>query len=141
MPQQTAKAGYRFIAWGTNHKEDSGKPVPVLANDAPPEKAKELARHCRDLGLEPVLMFGPPPEDPAALKHRVRQAAGKSSTFRSEAGYSLGTARPDVRVPVQVTVARLHVRPKTLALITVRDAREQRALQGRLQRAEEMTHP
>jgi sugar phosphate isomerase/epimerase len=69
------KAGYRFVAWGTNHKENGGKPKPVLADDAPPEEAKELGKHCRDLGLEPVMMFGPPPENPQALKHRVRQAA------------------------------------------------------------------
>src|SRR5690349_12622662 len=49
-------AGYEFVAWGTTHKED-GKDVPVLAKDAAPAKAKELARRCRDMGLEPVLMF------------------------------------------------------------------------------------
>jgi sugar phosphate isomerase/epimerase len=67
-------AGYRYVAWGTTHKEGSGKPVPVLAGDAPPEKAKELARKCRDMGLEPVMMFGPSPENVEAVKHRLRQA-------------------------------------------------------------------
>jgi sugar phosphate isomerase/epimerase len=67
-------AGYRYVAWGTSHKEGAGKPVPVLAGDAPPETAKELARKCRDLGLEPVMLFGPSPENVAALKHRLRQA-------------------------------------------------------------------
>src|SRR5215468_9652941 len=38
------KAGYRFVAWGTNHKENGGKSIPVLAGDAPPEKAKELGK-------------------------------------------------------------------------------------------------
>jgi sugar phosphate isomerase/epimerase len=69
------QAGYRFVAWGTSHKEADGKAVPVMAEDAPLEKAKELGRRCRDLGLEPVMMFGSPPENPAALKQRVRQAA------------------------------------------------------------------
>jgi sugar phosphate isomerase/epimerase len=69
------KAGYQFIAWGHSHKEDDGKPVPILAGDAPPEKAKEVAKRCRDLGLEPVMMFGPPPENPQALRQRVQQAA------------------------------------------------------------------
>jgi sugar phosphate isomerase/epimerase len=50
------QAGYTFVAWGTTHKED-GKDVPVLAKDATPENAKELAKRCRDMGLEPVLMF------------------------------------------------------------------------------------
>jgi sugar phosphate isomerase/epimerase len=68
-------AGYRFVAWGTTHKADGGKSVPVLAGDAPPEKAKELGKRCRDLGMEPVMMFGPSPEDPKALGRRIRQAA------------------------------------------------------------------
>src|SRR5688500_16132405 len=49
-------AGYTFVAWGATHNED-GKNVPVLARDAAPEKAKELAKKCRDMGLEPVMMF------------------------------------------------------------------------------------
>jgi sugar phosphate isomerase/epimerase len=68
-------AGYRYVAWGTNHREEAGgKPVPVLAGDAPPEKARELAKRCRDLGLEPVLTFGPAPENVEALRQRIRQA-------------------------------------------------------------------
>src|SRR4051812_13526541 len=51
-------AGYQYVAWGTTHQED-GKRVPVLAGDASPEKAKQLATKCRDLGLKPVLLFGP----------------------------------------------------------------------------------
>jgi sugar phosphate isomerase/epimerase len=67
-------AGYRYIAWGNTHMT-GGERVPVLAADAPPERAKELARRCRDLGMEPVLMFGPSPEAVDALKHRILQAA------------------------------------------------------------------
>jgi sugar phosphate isomerase/epimerase len=70
-------AGYGFVAWGTTHNED-GKAVPVLAKDAPPEKAKDLARRCRDMGLEPVLMFsGVYPEAKDGLEvhaQRVKQA-------------------------------------------------------------------
>jgi sugar phosphate isomerase/epimerase len=72
-------AGYRYVAWGTTHKEADGKTVPVVAADAPPEKAKELARHCRDLGLEPLMMFsGVYPEAKnglEVLKNRIHQAA------------------------------------------------------------------
>src|SRR5438309_7204370 len=50
-------AGYRYVAWGTEHKDSDGKKTPVVAADAPPDKAKELAKRCRDMGLEPVLMF------------------------------------------------------------------------------------
>jgi sugar phosphate isomerase/epimerase len=69
------KAGYRFVAWGTSHKEAGGKATPVLSGTAPLEQAKELGKRCRDLGLEPVLMFGPSPENVEALKQRVRQAS------------------------------------------------------------------
>jgi sugar phosphate isomerase/epimerase len=49
-------AGYRYVAWGTTHRQD-GKDVPVLAADATPAQARDLGQRCRDLGLEPVLMF------------------------------------------------------------------------------------
>jgi sugar phosphate isomerase/epimerase len=55
--QGIQSAGYRHVAWGTSHQEASGQDVPVLARDASRDKAKELAMRCRDLGLEPVLMF------------------------------------------------------------------------------------
>jgi sugar phosphate isomerase/epimerase len=70
-------AGYEFVAWGTTHMED-GKDVPVLAKEAAPAKAKELAQRCRDMGLEPVLMFsGIYPEAKDGLEvltQRVKQA-------------------------------------------------------------------
>ncbi|MCA1685353.1 MAG: sugar phosphate isomerase/epimerase [Planctomycetia bacterium] len=71
-------AGYRYVAWGTTHQEETG-PTPVLAPDAPPDRAKELGKACRDLGLEPLLMFSgvypEAPNAPAVFKARVRQAA------------------------------------------------------------------
>ena len=70
-------AGYRFVAWGTTHRED-GKDVPVLAKDAAPQTVKELAKRCRDLGLEPVLMFSgtyPEAKDGFEIhKQRILQA-------------------------------------------------------------------
>src|SRR5437867_6636196 len=70
-------AGYRYVAWGTTHQEDAGQ-TPVIAPDAPPGRAKELGKACRDLRLEPLLMFsGIYPEAPEARKvltSRVRQA-------------------------------------------------------------------
>lgn len=72
-------AGYRYVAWGTSHQEESGKPVPVIAPDDPPGKAKELGKKCRDLGLEPLMMFsGIYPEAKNGLEvltQRLRQAA------------------------------------------------------------------
>jgi sugar phosphate isomerase/epimerase len=72
-------AGYRCVAWGTTHQEEGGEPVPVIAADAPPAQAKELGKRCRDLGLQPLLMFsGIYPEAPDGLRvleARIRQAA------------------------------------------------------------------
>jgi sugar phosphate isomerase/epimerase len=72
-------AGYRFVAWGTTHREQGQeKPVPVMPPDAPPAKAKELGQRCRDLGLAPVMMFSTVyPEHANAVevfKSRILQA-------------------------------------------------------------------
>lgn len=72
-------AGYKYVAWGTSHREDGEKErVPVMPTDAPPRAAAELARRCRDLGLEPVMMFSTVyPEADDGLKvltGRIRQA-------------------------------------------------------------------
>lgn len=73
-------AGYRFVAWGTSHRETSGGPsVPVIAADAPPTAARELAKRCRGIGLEPLMMFStvyPEADDGfEVLARRIRQAA------------------------------------------------------------------
>jgi len=73
-------AGFQFVAWGTSHREPGeSKPVPVIAADAPSQKAKELADRCRDMGLMPIMMFsGIYPEATngvEVLTHRLKQAA------------------------------------------------------------------
>jgi len=73
-------AGYKHVAWGVNHNEGAGKErTPVMATDAPPAKAKALAARCRDLGLEPLMMFSTIyPEKEGALEvltHRIQQAS------------------------------------------------------------------
>jgi sugar phosphate isomerase/epimerase len=72
-------AGYKYVAWGTSHKEADGQTVPVMAADAPAEKAAELGKRCRDLGLEPLMMFsGIYPEAEKGfevLTQRIKQAA------------------------------------------------------------------
>src|SRR5262245_451907 len=61
-------AGFEYVTWGTTHKEDGGKEVPVVAPDADPKAAGELGKRCRDLGLKPVMMFSNIyPEAPNAL--------------------------------------------------------------------------
>lgn len=73
-------AGFEYVAWGTTHREaGESKPVPVMAADASPSRAKELADKCRGMGLTPVLMFsGIYPEAPTGLDvltQRLKQAA------------------------------------------------------------------
>jgi sugar phosphate isomerase/epimerase len=72
------RAGYRFVAWGTSHMEE-GRRAAVMAVDAPPDRARDLAARCRDMGLEPVMMFSEIyPEAANALdvfRSRIRQAA------------------------------------------------------------------
>lgn len=73
------RSGYRYVAWGTRHRDASGQRVPVMPADAAPARARELAKRCRDLGLEPVMMFSTVyPEAPNGLDvlmRRIRQAA------------------------------------------------------------------
>jgi sugar phosphate isomerase/epimerase len=70
-------AGYAHVAWGTTH--EGAKRVPVLAADADPKRAQELATRCRDMGLEPVMMFSniyPEAKDGfEVLRQRILQAA------------------------------------------------------------------
>jgi sugar phosphate isomerase/epimerase len=74
-----AAAGYKFVAWGVRHKEAGGEVVPLMPEDAPPEKAKALGKRCRDAGLEPVMMFSTIyPEKPNAMEvltQRIKQAS------------------------------------------------------------------
>jgi sugar phosphate isomerase/epimerase len=77
--QGIKNAGYDHVAWGTQHRDENGENRPVMAETAPPEKAAELARRCRDMGLEPVQMFSTiyPDQDNAVelLTNRIKQAS------------------------------------------------------------------
>jgi PAS domain S-box-containing protein len=66
----------------------------------------------------------------------LRQAANRSVVFHSQEGFQLRSREGEGWIPVNLTVARLHVRPKTLALITARDMRPHREAHQRLKRAE-----
>src|SRR5262249_29345004 len=70
-------AGYRYVALYNSHAEAPGskKRVPVIAGDAAPAKAKEVGKRCRDLGLTPVMMFGPAPENVPAMKKCIAHAS------------------------------------------------------------------
>jgi PAS domain S-box-containing protein len=67
----------------------------------------------------------------------VHQAAAHTGIYHSKEGYFLRTRDPSVWIPVNVSISRLHVLPRTLALITARDVRERHEAQARMQRVEE----
>ena len=78
-------AGYSHVAWGVNHKDAQGRTQPALAVDAPARDAAARATRCRDLGLEPLMMFSTVNlEAPNALTahlHRIEQAAAARIPF------------------------------------------------------------
>jgi sugar phosphate isomerase/epimerase len=92
------EAGYKYIAWGTSHRENGADArVPVIAADAPPAKAKELAARCSDLGLETLMMFsGIYPENngaPEVLTNRLKQAAAAGIPHVLTFGHTQGGNR------------------------------------------------
>jgi sugar phosphate isomerase/epimerase len=90
-------AGYQFVAWGTTHQGPDGKVAPVIAPDAPPDQARQLGSKCRDLGLEPLMMFsGIYPEAPNAVEvfqNRIRQAAAARIPQVLTFGHTEGSQR------------------------------------------------
>jgi sugar phosphate isomerase/epimerase len=78
--------GYHHVALGHTHQR-----VPVMPENAPPDQAKEVGKKCRDLGLEPVMMFSvTSPDTVEPMKHRILQASaagiGQLLTFGSTRG-------------------------------------------------------
>lgn len=80
-----AAAGYKYVAWGTTHMESSGNRRPVIGPDASAADAKALATRCRNLGLEPVMMFSEiyvaAPDSVKVHTRRVEQAAAAGMPF------------------------------------------------------------
>ncbi|HEY7326466.1 MAG TPA: PAS domain S-box protein [Gemmataceae bacterium] len=68
--------------------------------------------------------------------HRFREAASRTGVFHSQEGFFLRTKQEGSWIPVSLSIARLHVPPKTLALITARDVRERHETLNRLAEAE-----
>jgi two-component system sensor histidine kinase/response regulator len=67
---------------------------------------------------------------------RFREAATRTGIFHSQEGFFLRCKREGMWIPVNVSISRLHVHPKTLALITARDVREQHNTLRRLAEVE-----
>lgn len=89
-------AGYQYVAWGTTHR-DGAVEKPVMAADAPPERAHALGERCRDLGLIPLLMFsGIYPEDKGAMEvftSRIKQASAAGIPQVLTFGHTQGANR------------------------------------------------
>ena len=77
-------AGYDHVAWGVTHREASGA-KPVIAVEAPAAEAARLAARCRNMGLEPVMMFSTVNLEAAnaldAHLRRIDQAAAAKIPF------------------------------------------------------------
>jgi len=90
--QGIAAAGFRYAAWGPQHQN-----APLLAEDAPASAARSLAARTRDLGLEPVMMFGVvyvhKPEAVEVYKRRIEQAAAARIPYLLAFGETRGPDR------------------------------------------------
>lgn len=94
--QGIRRAGYRYVAWGTRHRERTGgERAELLELGAPPARAARLAERCRDEGLAPLMMFSRvyvgAADSVAAHTRRIEQAAEAGIPFlltfgRIEAG-------------------------------------------------------
>jgi PAS domain S-box-containing protein len=69
-------------------------------------------------------------------KQRLQRAAQHTGIFHGQHGFLLRTNQDGVWVPVSLTITRLHLKPKTLALITARDVREQREAHAKIEKME-----
>jgi two-component system NtrC family sensor kinase len=87
-----------------------------------------------DLGRMPVTWLYR--YDGRSSQTRLRRASQQSGVFHNQDGFELRTRDDNVWLPVNLTITRLHVQPKTLALITARDVREQRDAHERVKRVE-----
>src|SRR5262245_54657888 len=74
-------------------------------------------------------------ETPGGL-NRLRNAYRKTGLFHSQEGFVLRNKRDGDWIPVNLTITRLHVSPRTLGLMTVRDVREQREAHSQLKKME-----
>jgi PAS domain S-box-containing protein len=72
----------------------------------------------------------------AGGRERASRAAAQTGVFHSQEGYFLRTRQDGIWIPVNVTISRLHVQPRTLALLTARDVRERHEAHARLERVE-----
>jgi len=82
--------------------------------------------------MVPDLFFSSGPEG----LENIHRAARKTTLFQFTEDYFMQTVQEGVRIPVNITIARLHLQPKTLGLITARDVRKQHSAYAKLQKIE-----
>lgn len=92
------QAGFEYVAWGTTHRKDSSSTSePLIAEDASASRARELGQQCRDLGLDPLMMFSMVyPEADDAMKvmtSRIHQAGAAGIRQVLTFGHNEGSAR------------------------------------------------
>jgi PAS domain S-box-containing protein len=63
---------------------------------------------------------------------QLRHAFRKTGAYHSMDGFLLRTSQSGVWIAVNITITRLHVRPRVLGLITARDMRESRRVRAEL---------
>jgi PAS domain S-box-containing protein len=68
--------------------------------------------------------------------HVLRQAFQRTGLFHSQEGFYLHRRQDNDWVPVNLTITRLHLRPKPLGLITARDISERKEWEDELRRSE-----
>jgi PAS domain S-box-containing protein len=100
--------------------------------------AEHLTGYARDhlLGLSATYLFRFGGAGGTGGQQRLRQALNKTMVFHSQEGFYLRTWLDGVWVPVNLTITRLHVQPKTLSLITARDVTERRKAMTQLEQVE-----
>lgn len=85
-------AGYRHVAWGVSHEKQ-----PLLRVDADPRAANLLSRKCREMGLDPVMMFATTnleaPDAVDAHRRRIDQASAARIPFLLTFGKTTATDR------------------------------------------------
>src|SRR5205807_10096368 len=68
---------------------------------------------------------------------KLRRAYQTTGLFHSQEGFLLRHKEDGVWVPVNITITRLHAKPKTLGLVTARDITERTRVEKALRESEE----
>ena len=87
-------AGYPHVAWGVTHRDTAGQQRPAMDVDAPPTEAAALATRCRNMGLEPVMMFSTVFLEEAGADDAHRKRIAQAAAARIPYLLTFGRTRP-----------------------------------------------